>query len=81
MNLNKAKAQIKLRQLTWEDLDWLEQRCRALKGNADGPRVFSSSGDSTHKAQASQSLHSYFEDTFNKHHPGGSMYEFDDDNY
>jgi hypothetical protein len=80
-NLNKPKAQQKLKKLTWEELDWLEQRCRELKVGADGPRVYSSGGDSTHRAQGATALREHFEDTFEKHH-GGSMYDYhDDDNY
>ena len=68
--LNKDKALRKLPTLTWEELDWLEKQCRFFKTDAVGARTFRSDGDDTSTQQAATALTDYFEDTFQKHHPG-----------
>lgn len=68
MRLNKKKALAKLPLLTWEELDWLEQQCRAHKDNARGPRFYSNRGDGTHQAEGMQALHDHFIGVFDKHH-------------
>lgn len=68
MKLNRTKADKKLKLLSWEELDWLEQKCRALKGSAKGARVYTSAGDSTHRAEAVRSYVDHSYDVFEKHH-------------
>lgn len=70
MPLNKRRALAKLPTLTWEELDWLEQKCRSLKEHASGPRVYSSTGDATHVREAARALVEHFDDVLYKHHGG-----------
>lgn len=66
--IDRERAVKRLRELEWEDLDWLEQTCRSLKGDAPGFRVFRSTGDLTHRAQAAREMNDYFDDVLSKHH-------------
>ncbi len=66
--MNRKKAAIKMATLSWEDLDWIEQKCRELKRNAGGGKFYSSNGDSVHKAQATRALVDHFESVYDKHH-------------
>ncbi len=59
--LNKEKAEIKLKNLSWEELDWLEKKCKEYKNSAEGPRIYKNE-------EAVKPLARYFEDTYHKHH-------------
>lgn len=60
-----------LKTLTWEELDHLEQRCRAMKKTAKGPQVYNSNGDATHRAAAQRAFVDHFDDVLYKHHGAG----------
>ena len=60
-NLDKERLTSELGQLTWEELDWLERKCKGYKEDAPGSRVYRGK-------EAGRQLGRYFEDTFHKHH-------------
>ncbi len=68
--MNRKKALQELPKLSWEDLDWLEQQCRALKSRSDGPKVYRSNGDAAHRREAVASYVADSMSILDKHHPG-----------
>lgn len=59
--MDREKANIKLKDLTWEELDWLEKKCQEYKATAKGPRLY-------RNKEATVALGEHFQSVFNKHH-------------
>jgi len=59
--MDKEKALVKLKDLSWEELDWLEKKCQEYKAQAKGPRVYKNK-------EAVRELGNCFQSTYEKHH-------------
>lgn len=59
--MDKEKALVKLKDLSWEELDWLEKKCQEYKAQAKGPRVYKNKN-------AVKPMAEHFQSVYEKHH-------------
>lgn len=69
-NNTEKKLYDLVNELSFTELDTLEQYIRSIKPNSSGARIYNSDGDEQHQRESVKAIKEFFEDSFTKHHPG-----------